>query len=62
MFCGGYVDTFMSVFNTILMFLGGLTPDPNVPIFGSHVPEYMQEANLRFLNHTMNLQLEERTI
>jgi hypothetical protein len=62
MFCDGYVDTFISAFNFALMFLGGFGTDPNTPIFGSHVPEYMVEANLAFLNHSMNLPLEERPI
>ena len=62
MFCDGYVDTFISAFNFALQFLGGFGTDPNTPIFGSHVPEYMVEANLAFLNHSMNLALEERPI
>ena len=62
MFCDGYVDTFLSVYNFALQFLGGFGTDPNVPIWGSHVPEYMVQANLNFLNHTMGVQLEERTV
>lgn len=42
MFCDGYVDTFTSVYNTALCFVGGLGTDPNVPIWGSHVPDYME--------------------
>jgi len=60
MFCDGYVDTFISVFNTVLAFVGGLGTNPYIPIFGSHVPEYMEEANLKFLNETMGYQLEKR--
>jgi len=41
MFCDGYVDTFISAMNFVLQFAGGFGPDPNTPIFGSHVPEYM---------------------
>jgi len=62
MFCDGYVDTFMSVFNTVLAFVGGLGTDPNVPFWGSHVPEYMETANIKFLNHTMGYNMEARTI
>jgi hypothetical protein len=61
MFCDGYIDTFVSVFNTVLAFLGGLGTNPYLPIIGSHVPEYMEEANLKFLNETMGYQLEKRT-
>lgn len=42
MFCDGYVDTFKSVYNTALAFYGGLGTDPNDPMYGSHVPEYME--------------------
>jgi hypothetical protein len=51
MFCDGYVDTFTSVYNTLLQFVGGIGTDPNntSPIWGSHVPEYMEKANLEFL-------------
>lgn len=62
MFCDGYVDTFVSAYNFALQFLGGFGTDPDVPIFGSHVPEYMIQANLNFLNHSMSLALEERPI
>jgi hypothetical protein len=42
MFCEGYVDTFISVLKTALLFLGGIGTDPNLgPLHGSHVPEYM---------------------
>jgi hypothetical protein len=43
MFCDGYIDTF----------IGGLGTNPDIPFFGSHVPEYMENANLHFLNETM---------
>lgn len=62
MFCEGYVDTFLSVFNTVLAFVGGLGTNPDIPFFGSHVPEYMEKANIKFLNHTMGYNMEARTI
>ena len=62
MFCDGYVDTFMSVYNTLQAFLGGLGTDPNTPIFGSHVPEYMEKENVKFLNDTMGYSLQVRDI
>jgi hypothetical protein len=40
--------------------LGGFGTNPYIPIFGSHVPEYMIQANLAFLNHTMGVNLVER--
>jgi hypothetical protein len=62
MFCDGYVDTFVSVWNTLLAFVGGVGTNPYLPIIGSHVPDYMVNANLKFLNDTMGYQMEKRTI
>jgi hypothetical protein len=62
MFCDGYIDTFVSVFKTLLCFAGGLTFNPEGgPVKGSHIPAYMEKANVEFLANTMNWQLEERT-
>lgn len=62
MFCDGIVDSIASIFQTVLLFAGGLGKDPNDPIFGSHVPEYMEKANVNFLKQTMGWQLQERPI
>ena len=53
MFCDGYIDTFISVLKTLMCFIGGLGLDPDLPVMGSHVPEYMEKANVEFLNNTM---------
>jgi hypothetical protein len=60
--CDGYVDTFISVLNTLLAFIGGISDDPTKPIAGSHVPPYMEKANVKFLSNTMNYNLVEREI
>jgi len=63
MFCDGYVDTFISAFKTVLLFLGGLTYNPEGgPVTGSHVPPYMEKANIQFFKEAMNWEPEERTI
>lgn len=62
MFCSGYIDTFVSAFKVLKAFLGGLTDNPHLPWIGSHIPEYMEEANLEFLEATMNYTLEKRPI
>lgn len=62
MFCEGYIDTFISVFNTALAFIGGLGTNPYLPIIGSHVPEYMVQANLKFLKNTMGYEMQPREI
>jgi hypothetical protein len=38
-----------------------LTDRPNIPIVGSHVPPYMEKANVSFLAEAMGYQLVERT-
>ena len=60
MFCDGYVDTFISAYNSLLAFVGGLGTDPTIPIWGSHVPEYMEKANVDFLRELMGMELEVR--
>ena len=60
MFCSGYTDIFASVWKTILAFVGGLSPDPDLPIIGSHVPPYMEAANIEFLETAMGYKMEVR--
>jgi hypothetical protein len=62
MFCDGYVDTFLSVWNSILAFAGGIGTNPWLPIIGSHVPEYMEKVNLKFLNYTMGYDMQPRSV
>jgi len=62
MFCDGYIDTFISAFKMLLCFLGGFSTDPTLPIMGSHVPPYMEKANVEFLHNTMKYDLVERPI
>lgn len=62
MFCDGYVDTFMSVFHLALQFIGGLGTNPWLPVIGSHVPEYMEKANIAFLSEIMGYKMEPRNI
>ncbi len=62
MFCDGYIDTFISVFKTFLCFFGGLSPNPDLgPVKGSHIPPYMEKANVEFFHNTMGWDLVERT-
>lgn len=53
LWCDGWIDTVLSAYKVLLMFVGGLSPDPNAGIFGSHVPDYMAQANIEFLRHVM---------
>ena len=58
MFCQGYLDSFSSIFNMVKMFLGGITTYTWLPWFGTHVPAYMEKANLDFLKYNMQWELE----
>jgi len=60
MFCHGVSDSFVSLFNTVKLFMGSFTSNPNWPIIGSHVPAYMEKANVKFLEHAMNWKMEKR--
>mgnify|MGYP000882178028 CR=1 FL=1 len=62
MFCGGYIETFVSALKAVLAFVGGLSDDPTDPIWGSHVPPYMEYVNLDFLKNTMGYEIIEREI
>lgn len=64
LFCHGVTETFTSVFNTLRLFIGGLGSDPNpwIPLFSSHVPDYMDRANKEFLKDAVGWDMEEREI
>jgi hypothetical protein len=60
MFCHGVADTFVSIFNTMKLFIGGIGTDPNWPVIGSHVPAYMEKANVKFINETIKWNMKTR--
>ena len=60
-FCEDAVDSIESIWNTLKMFLGGIGTDPSKRVLGSHVPKYMEDANIRFIHDVMGVTLEERT-
>ena len=51
-FCEGVVESLESVWNFVKAFVGGISTHPHIPIIGSHVPKYMEKANVRFLEET----------
>jgi len=61
-FCGGFKDTFISVFHTLEAFIGGLSLHPNLPLIGSHTPPYMEKANIDFIQAGMGFEIESRPI
>jgi len=60
MFCHSIHDEFISVFNTMKLFMGSFSSDPKWPIIGSHIPGYMERANVKFLEHAMGWKMEPR--
>ena len=59
-FCQGFWASFKSFVKTLSMYLGGLSTNPKLPIIGSHVPKYMENANIEFLNNFLNFTQIER--
>jgi hypothetical protein len=59
-FCETGVHEIESLWSTLKMFVGGLTDHPDWPVIGSHVPKYMEEANVKFIKEAMNVELEAR--
>lgn len=55
------VQGLKSVWVSLQAFVGGLTVDPNRPgMFGSHVPPYMEKANVAFMHEAMGYDLVAR--
>jgi hypothetical protein len=61
-FCQSYLKTAASIYNLMKMFVGGLTTYTWLPVFGTHVPKYMVDANVEFLKNTMQWELEPKEI
>ena len=60
-FCDGILEEIESLWNFAKCFVGGLSTKPYLPIIGSHVPHYMEQANLDFLSQSMGLEFEKRS-
>lgn len=53
LFCEGIVHEVESVLRTLTAFIGGISRHTHLPIVGSHVPKYMEHANVNFLRDAM---------
>lgn len=60
-FCEGEFATFISIFKTVKLFLGGIGTNPKLPWVGSHVPKYMEKANVEFLGEALNMEFVTRS-
>lgn len=45
-FCENVIQDIESLFTTLKAFVGGISDHPHIPIIGSHVPPYMEKANV----------------
>lgn len=50
----------INLVNTAKLFLGGFIDHLEIPLLGNKVPEYLQQANIEFLEDFMQLQLYKR--
>ena len=60
-FCETAVESIESLWNTLKMFVGGVSDHPKWPIIGTHVPKYMEQANVKFIKEAVGHELVERT-
>lgn len=61
-FCENVIQDIESVWTTLKAFVGGITDHPKWPIIGSHVPPYMEKANVEFIKENLGVTLKERPV
>lgn len=61
-FCDKLWDLVVDLLMTVKLFAGGFSTNPNIPIFGSHTPEYMEKANIEFLKEAIGYEMKPRPI
>jgi len=59
-FCENIVQDIESLWNTLKAFVGGITDHPWLPIIGSHVPPYMEKANIEFIKDALGVEMQPR--
>jgi len=59
-FCDKLINDLPDLLMTAELFLGGFGLNPNIPIFGSKPPMWMQEANVNFILEATGYQYEVR--
>jgi hypothetical protein len=60
LFCESLQHELLSVITSVKAFVGGLGMHGKIPLFGPHVPKYMEKANVEFMKWAVNYTLEER--
>ena len=56
-FCENVIQDIESLFTTLKAFVGGISDHPHIPIIGSHVPPYMEKANVKFIKEALGVEL-----
>jgi len=59
-FCENVIQDVESLWNTLKAFVGGITDHPRWPVIGSHVPPYMEKANLEFIKEAVGVEMQPR--
>ena len=61
-FCQGFLSSVHSLYMTLKLYIGGMGKNPSsvVPILRPKVPEYMEKANVDFLERFVNVKLRKR--
>jgi len=59
-FCDHLYNDLPDVFMSALLFLGGFSTNPNIPVFGSYPPFWMVDLNVDFIHDATGYQWEER--
>ena len=58
--CDSLGNIFPDIWKTLLLFVGGLSANPNIPFFGSHPPFWMVNANIEFIKHATGYEWKKR--
>lgn len=59
-FCGGIRQELLSLWNSVILFAGGLSDHSWLPYIGTHTPPYQEKANIEFIKEAMGIEIEER--
>jgi hypothetical protein len=59
-FCDRLYNDLPDVLMTALLFLGGFSTNPNIPVFGSYPPFWMVDLNVDFIDQATGYQWQQR--
>ena len=59
-FCENVIQDIESLWTTLKAFVGGISAHPHWPVIGSHVPPYMEKANIEFIKEAVGVEMQLR--